>query len=105
MSTPNPVPTPSGSLLLELLKADVIATEGPFVLTFLQNFLSAKTALGRTAALIQLNGDLTGGLIKVDASIAGQVQGALSTKLEASIAAAQAEITAAAPAAAAIKPA
>jgi hypothetical protein len=81
----------NGKLILALLESDALLTEGPAVITFLKNFgTAAGDPFKLTAAWAQLQGDFVGMLPQFEATVAEQIAGALTTKLQAAIAAAQA---------------
>lgn len=92
MSTPNPIS--KGDQYAALLKADFIVSEGPILATFIQNFLAAKTALGRVNAWAQFRGEVMGGLTKAGDLAAGQVDNLFVSKITEQVAGAQAEIDA-----------
>ena len=90
--------TTTGQAILAILESDVLTTEGTPILTFLTAFgAAAGDPLKITAAWIQLQGALIGGLPGVETALAQQIAQALQAKLVAAIAAAQAKLSAVTP--------
>lgn len=80
-----------GKTILAVLESDALTSEGPIVLSFLTDFAAAAgDPLKIMAAVVKLQGAVTGSLPQIEATVSVQLAAALTTKLQALIATAQA---------------
>lgn len=86
--------TKAGSAILGVLESDTLAVEGPAIIAFLTDFgAAAGDPLKLSAAFVKLQGAFVGSLPQLEATISQQIAAALTAKLQALIAAAQAPKT------------
>lgn len=87
--------SPFLSGLLSLAEADTEVAIIPAAQTFLASWLGAKDALGRAAAVAQLEGNVLASVVSLPATFIGQELPALNTTLQSVLAKAQATIASA----------
>lgn len=84
----------AGSAILAVLESDALQAEGPPLIKFLTAVgAAAGDPLKLSAAVVALQGDVIGSLPSLEATLAQQITAALTAKLQALIAAAQAKVS------------
>lgn len=82
------------SAILGVVTSDILTAEGPVLIKFLTAFGAANgDPLKLTAAWIGLQGDVVASVPGLEATLSQQIAAALTAKLQATIAAAQAAAT------------
>lgn len=84
----------AGSAILAVLASDALTAEGPPLIKFLTAVgTAAGDPLKLSAAFIGLQGDVIASLPSLEVTLAQQITQALTAKLQAAIAAAQAKVS------------
>lgn len=82
--------TSTGQAILAVLESDLLTVAGPALLTFLTNIKANPTPINEAAQWIQLQGALIGAAPQLEEAVVIQAITALTNKLQALMAAAQA---------------